>query len=187
MKLQRYLTESENILSLVEKNCSQIIKEYKKADAFLYRGLSREVIDWIKVVPRTNRKPRDMPIDAHNALDKAFKKKFGWKARSEGVFVSPDKMVASYFSYQQNINIFFPFDGYKYVWSRKIEDLHTEIKFYIPNVNIAEQGDFDHLVNEQYIEKGIQVLLHSKHEASFKCKAYYILKYQIYKDILKIL
>jgi hypothetical protein len=36
---------------------------------------------------RKNRKPLDTPLQIHNYWNNLFQKKFGWKVRSEGVFV----------------------------------------------------------------------------------------------------
>ncbi len=131
MRLRNYILneeivdDAEDIVDILNEDCKPILNVLKKYDYkyFLYRG-SRSIADnFQKITPRKNRKPLNTPIKLHNILDKMFQKKFGWKARSEGVFAAGqlyplDEYGPSY--------LFFPIGNFKYVWSPEIEDLYEE-------------------------------------------------------------
>ncbi len=81
---------------------------------------------------RKNRKPLDTPIKLHNILDKMFQKKFGWKARSEGVFAAGKWYFSgSKDTYYGDTYLFFPIGNFKYVWSPKIDDLYEDLHWSI--------------------------------------------------------
>jgi hypothetical protein len=63
-----------------------------------------------------------MPDELHDYLDEQFKKKFGWKARSEGVFCVRSKQIA--YNYGNPYSVF-PIGNYKYIYSNKIHDLYV--------------------------------------------------------------
>jgi len=132
MRLNKYINEIyqrdkkiEPIYKLIDKNCAPFLKEIKNVRMFLYRG-SEENIDRIKrIKPRKDRRPKDMPEELHETFDDLFHKKFGWYVRSEGVFVTGDKVLSASYGTPY---LFFPIGKYKYVWSSKIMDLYTEIE-----------------------------------------------------------
>jgi hypothetical protein len=122
-----FISFDRNVLNKIKHECSDILNIYKK-DGLLYRGIKKndehKISDGIlKIIPHTNRTPKDTPLDMHKALDRSFKKHFGWKARSEGVFVSGNIAMAAGYG---NVGIFFPKNGFKYVWSPNFEDLYTD-------------------------------------------------------------
>lgn len=116
-----------DILNKINKECSQIIQEYKKTGKVLFRGSKskgREVSPHIyKCVPRENRRPKDTSLEHHMAMDALFKEKFGWYVRSEGVFTSNSPGTASSFG---DLNLFLPVNGYKCVWSEHYSDLYSD-------------------------------------------------------------
>jgi len=125
MRFQRYILneevyQSNEIADILKKDCKPYFKEVGLDAPFLWRGQHSVTIpDIEKIVPRKDRRPRNTPINLHKIWDNAFKKKFGWKARSEGVFVG-DEFDAVYYG---RVYMFFPIGSYKYVWSEKYEDL----------------------------------------------------------------
>lgn len=130
MDKTRYLNLDNTILEKIEKQCGQIIKIYKKSGCFLYRGL--RLTDRVKkignniysVVPRKDRWPKDTCKKLHDMIDVHFLNRFGWRVRSNGVFCSGSIKVAN--EYGTTRGIIFPADGFKYIWSRKIEDLYSD-------------------------------------------------------------
>lgn len=129
MKLKKYMKDIElsKIPDILMKDCKPFIDEIRKGRkvGFLYRGTEKNILNLKKVKPRKDRKPKDMPEDLHKLFDKLFKKEFGWKARSEGTFVSGFIGIAT--SYGKPC-LFFPIGNYKYIWSLEIEDLYSEVE-----------------------------------------------------------
>ena len=125
-----YLDLDNEALEIVSKECSKIIKTCINAGGFIYRGL--RITDRLKeigeniymVTPRKNRKPKDTTEELHTLVDISFKKRFGWNARSEGIFCTGS--IKEALDYGNTIGIIFPVDGFKYLWSHKIRDLYSD-------------------------------------------------------------
>ncbi len=123
-RLQTYLNEeNEEFWSdwwpLIVKNCMPYLKDLKSADKFFWRRMDGPNYQLKKV--RKHRKPSDTPIKIHEYWDKIFQKKFGWKPRSQSLFVWADKS----FKYKDFIRLVFPLGNYKALWSPWIYDLYA--------------------------------------------------------------
>lgn len=171
-KFKEYIGEFEEILNNIRMECNEYIKEMDYGK-FLYRGVKKSVKDYKYIVPRKNRRPSDMPIEVHNLLNKSFKKKFGWECRN-GVFASGYRKIKG--SYGQQY-MFFPVNGYKYVWAPKITDLWCEFNRF----NKVNDEMIEKLVN-RYINKHINNIY--TEEIVFKCKGYYLVDFK-YEEYLE--
>ena len=212
MKLKRYLTEGkfEDNIETLKKDCMPYLKEsklwHKRTIMGVGRGESIAKGNLLKMKPRKNRIPTDTPAPLHFALDKWFKKKFGWNVRSEGVFTSPFPTLF------QHTPIFFPIGPFKYVYSNEVQDLYMDLKeIAVDNYGISDfseafvkfcdvNGNVDMLMEvfiKQYGDGFVKTHLNDvnpAYEVVFKCKEYYmmvsneIVKRKIKKpaDILKL-
>ncbi len=151
MKLQRYLTEtSEYILEngppiweKLRRECRPFLKEYKKTGLvgkkIIYRG-GRGNINTKKyggiqaLIPREDRRPKDMPPALHQKFDQDFYDRHNWYPRSEGVFTTAKKTTAA--SYGKPF-LFYPIGKYKYLWSSETEDLYS----FADGENLLGYGD----------------------------------------------
>jgi hypothetical protein len=122
MKLERYLTEAvsvEDIFKILEKDCLPFIKEAR--GGLIWRGSSKGSAQPIeRFIPREDRNPMNTPMEIHNALNREFKKRFGWEARN-GVFTFGDRAKIQFYGRQ---NVFFPIGDFKYVWASTVTDLY---------------------------------------------------------------
>ena len=129
MKLLRYLNEDtskdwHHIVNVLKKECSDIIEVYHYAKWVLFRGEGTIIPSgFISKVPRQNRQPQATPQEVHNALNTFFIEKFGWPARN-GVFAIGRRGIAMDYGYSY---VFFPVNGYKYVYSPEISDLFSQL------------------------------------------------------------
>ena len=139
MRLHNYLTENGSIWDDIAKDCSDIIKVYKKTGNVLYRGINKSK-EILRIVPRPDRIPTHTAKNFHDMFDKLFYKEFGWKARSEGIFVSRDSKEIEIYG---DIFYFLPCNGYKFIWSKHIEDLYV----YLTNGLYKQFGKTDDLYN----------------------------------------
>jgi len=75
------------VLKMLMKDCKPYLDDaYKVHTNLLFRGFEGAKGDAFIAKPRKDRRPTDSDQLWHDALDDAFKIKFGVKARSEGLF-----------------------------------------------------------------------------------------------------
>jgi hypothetical protein len=127
----------EVLLDIIQTSCQPFLKEMRQNNIkdFLYRGVNYGLDYWEVKKTRTDRKPKDTKQEIHELLDDLFLKKFGWRARSQGVFTIGDKSKISQKGYGHH-HIFFPIGKYKYLWSPLVEDLYVQI-------NMGDYCEFD--------------------------------------------
>jgi hypothetical protein len=123
---EKDISDFKHWWSNIEKDCDHWLKEIRKnnpAKQLVYRGTSSPEDDFELIKVRKDRRPKDMSYNWHTSLDYVFKDKFGWKPRSEGLFVGTRNMASSY----GKVFIVFPVGRYKYLWSEVHSDLYTYI------------------------------------------------------------
>jgi len=141
MRLQTYITEkkedSEKTIELIKKNCGPFLKELKQTGKkqFLYRGYETVSGTITKKRSRNDRRPRDMDETTSEYLDDLFKRKFGWFARSAGIFAISKRGDTIEYGTPY---LFFPIGKYKYIWSPSVDDLYTKIN----DRNLSLEDDF---------------------------------------------
>lgn len=176
MRLKNYLDESwqgKEVITVLERDCKQFIKEISKSDRLLLRGSKKPVKDILKIKSRTDRYPKDMPIDLHKDLDNLFKKKFGWKARTEGTFATSCFTTANKYGMPY---LFFPIGEYKFIWSTFVFDLYF-LKSDLYGGNIEK-------IIDTYKNTNLIQAIKSEHEIMFKCKEHYLVDIKYRERIL---
>jgi len=117
--------ELESILYLIKRDCKPFLKRVKGAKEFLWRGMDRRLDIITKIVPRKNRAPKDTPQEVHDILDDLFRSRFGWKARSEGVFCYARKGSAEGYG---TAHMVFPIGDWTFLWNGEVNDLYVSTK-----------------------------------------------------------
>jgi len=182
--------EVELIAEKLKKDCMPFIKEMKKVkpESWIYRATESVIKDIKKIKPRTNRRPRNMPEELHTYMNMSFKKHFGWKPRSEGVFTSSDYWQLEHV--YGNVYMFFPIGNYKYVYHPHVIDIYM---FFDQIYNISMGGKYikiDKMKKKfndiflQYTDKNLKKAYYGKVEITFKCKSYFLVNRK-YEDVLK--
>jgi len=206
MRIKQYLNDEtrfikdkvvtdETLINIIKKKCLPFLKE-NKGGKLLWRG-SRWDIENIKILtPRQNRLPMDTPERIHNFVDDIFKKKYGWKARSEGVFVTSNRKEAQDYG---NIGIFFPIGKFNYLYNNKIRDFTENLKnsgiISFDDIDAAAYKEFwksppdedelkeinqlrDNLINtiRSYEKTNLSKASRSDIEIIFKCEHYYLIR-----------
>lgn len=113
----------ETIVNTIWKDCKPFITDMIKnvyIGEFLYSGRKDARTHFTKSV-RTDRRPKDTFPDIHRDFDDRFQKKFGWPARSAGLFCTGSKTDAD--SYGESYMVF-PIGKYKFLWSDDVPDLY---------------------------------------------------------------
>jgi len=184
MRLQAYLVEGTkyNKLSLSEAideihlGCRPFLKEFGKVR--LFRGLMTpklipDVDQALHVVPRTDRRPRDMDPKFFNAFNKIFKEMFGWPAR-KGVFAT--KMGF----WTMRDCVFFPVGRYKYVYAPEVVDLYTwqttfKNRFGRGELSDEAMSELRKWIKEKNYKSTGLVSASKNTEAMFNCISYYLI------------
>lgn len=201
MRLVQYLSEGTieaDILKLRDE-CSDFLKEVGDS-VRLWRGTNRRMFQGVeRLVSRSDRHPKDTPPEIHDILDDLFSKRFGWKVRSSGVFVSNSMVQAMEFG--SNAYRFFPVNGYKYVYNQQIYDLTGYMK-YDMGILDSKMGNFfvNHKLSKgelnrrlenivsSYKDKNIPTQVHDGMELSFYCpKGYYLVNDEVLKNYYSLL
>jgi len=128
MRLFNYLNENtekynEMIKQIIDTKCQPFMKEWD-GKRLLYRGMTSKYYPYgIKQV-RNDRRPLDNKQNVHIFIDKVFEKKFGWKVRSESVFLTGNLKECKRYG---NPYVIFPIGKYDYLYSPHIPDLYRSM------------------------------------------------------------
>jgi hypothetical protein len=183
-RLQQYINEEKTkdlqyLINMVKSDCKPFLREMKKAGQFLYRGYDNveysttEVVYYKKKV-RSDRKPRDMYQNVHNKMDKLFDEKFGWKARSNGIFCTGDRTTALGYG---TAFMVFPIGNFKFIWSPEVEDLWRWVRGHISSRKGKSTVPDLEGISETYTNKDFPKAIKSGNEIIINCKEYYMLCY----------
>ncbi len=191
MKLNSYLIESnksdeekfEDFVLSVKRDCKPWLNAVSKCERkTLVRGYHPKN-DIELITTRKDRRPRDTDKPLHKSVNKEFKKTFGWKVRSEGVFTFGGKIVGGY---GISSGIVFPVGKFEFVWSKEIEDffMFTSQKigqYKPPGVkNSKEEQEYrekwSRNVVKKYSDKDLCKALNSTSEIVIKCDKYWIIR-----------
>lgn len=143
MRLNEFLKISSKfdaIKNTLITRCSDILDIYKTTDkTYLYRGVKYSPSEIYAGQPPINRFPKNTPKRADEIINQAMQE-VGYTARRDNsIFVTSDYSDAGSYG---NLYIIFPFNGYKFTWSKLYRDLTTGLGFSTLDFNDAE-ADFD--------------------------------------------
>ncbi|MCS7316867.1 MAG: hypothetical protein NZZ41_00905 [Candidatus Dojkabacteria bacterium] len=168
---------------LIKRECSEIVNLYKKHLKFFYRGskdVEKEKV-FIKKYPFPFRRPKDTPESLNLVVNKIFNE-IGFSVnRYNSVFVTPNLSTAKNYGKPY---IFFPKNGFKYLWSPEISDFYF---FYRYGDSLLEK------LNEISKEDDIIVLKIDKNSPNFirNLSNFYIIEnsnkekaYKEFRDII---
>lgn len=118
----------DKVLDTIYDNCMPYLKmvnaRRETANITMMSGRSNKGLSFIDSV-RLDRKPVDTPPDIHKILDDTFDKKFGFRARSNAIFVTGDYYNAE--DYGDKVYMIYPIGNFKFVWSNSIVDLYGRV------------------------------------------------------------
>lgn len=176
------LTKDEKLLERFHKDTTQWFAEM--GGQKVWRGTKQRVKALEKRQARKNRRPKDTPQEVHEYFDALFKKKFGWSARSEGVFAATSPYPPEQFG---TVYIMYPCNGYKYIWSDTTNDLTRELMdsdvldgSYDVDVNWKDEAarkEIADMIMDGYTNKDLPKASNYSTEVMFKCpKGYYLVE-----------
>jgi len=193
MRFEQYILNEQNVsiswdavIRNIQNNCKHYLKLLKPTGGVFYRGYKSNEL-YIKKKTRTDRKPLSTSQKTHELLDDAFKEKFGWKARSEGVFTSGRPDGAYLYG---RVYLFFPKGLSTYIYAPDINDLFVQLHSLISlhggseatmafmRNDVSKMDDvIKTIVNKYYVQNGnINEALKCR-EVVWKCKEFYMLHF----------
>lgn len=185
-------TDTDELLALLERDCGPFLAESKQR-GLLRRGMSKlndndatfvsspystEKVPYWKKQPRTDRRPLDIDKKIHLKLDDWFQSKFGFKARSSGLFCFGTGATSSAISQYGTEYYIFPIGEFKYAWSPNVKDLFITIstsKQRDEDDGKDSTDNIDSFMNEfKYQDTDLDQAIVSRNEIMIKCDKYYI-------------
>ena len=179
MRYYNYLTENKELSSLVKG--SKFVDYYIKTDRFLYRGTKKDISTYSILTRRKDRQPTHTNKLLHDLFDLYFKKKFGWKVRSEGVFTTSSLFDAKHYG---NPYIFVPLGSYNYIHHPYIADLYL----YSVDEGLTLNDNPDIKKIEQIVDgykknPNIDLIITRGNETIFDVDKYLLINPNYFKDI----
>lgn len=187
---KQFLTEDNEptLQEFLKQNCSQFCREAKidisnvlSSENLLYRGLTnlpsgrtneptlfgKRIINSFTCEPRKNRVSLSMPTRTHEIIDDYLLKEFKFRARSNVIFCTGNKRHAGGYGEPYAI---FPYDGYKFVWSDKSEDLYNTM---IHVMNASNEEILNYITDLKFTDKDLQTATKSGNEIMLNCSEYF--------------
>lgn len=162
MKMRElFESDDEDMIAAIKRDCKPFLKECRDNMVLnlMMRGMKGKGDEIFKQSVRQDRKPLSMPGDKHKAFDDWSLEKFGFRARSQSVFVTGSYDDARSYGHPYAI---FPIGDFEFIWSPEVGDLFM----YHTTSNV----DFDDL---GYKDTDLKAALELENEIMVHCKEYY--------------
>lgn len=158
---------AKKIIPMLKKDCKYYLSKRRSDTPFLYRGTKpkKHGVDFEIKKRRKDRVSMSTPDDITVALDDVFFKEYGWKPRSQGVFVSGDLNSTKYYGPPY---LFFPIGKFRYLWSQQIKDFfaHEYMRNYQLSAGVAKDSKEELAYRKEWVEGVVE-----KYQAVYLTKA----------------
>ena len=133
-------------------------------------------IEYITKTTRQNRTPMDTAVKTHEFIDNWFNDHFGFRARSQALFVLGKRASYNTLSSYGKTYAIFPIGPIEYVWSPNVPDLFSSMAALTPSDEHGytwEDHLDDFLTRQQYQKDGLEKAALSNCEVMIKCSKYF--------------
>lgn len=129
ISFKQFITEEQEFdFDKFLADCKPFFEEIKGIDwRYLpYHGTKNVPDDWRILKHKVRAEPRDTNRFIHDFVNDYLEKKFKWRAREDGIFVTGRYAVAAiYYGVATHI---IPVGKYQYIWSPQIEDFTSWVQ-----------------------------------------------------------
>ena len=177
----------QEALELAHTNSKPYLKQIVKKGGvtqFMYSGRTHNANSFTRVVQK-EREPLDTPKIIHMMLDRLFKKKWGYNARSQTIFCTGSQVQAELYG---NSFLIFPYGNFKFLWHQKAKDLYNYLKwkivFDIDTSSVEGADELEKRVTKvvaEYKNSGLQRAIKTGHEIMIHTKEYLALDVYSYE------
>ena len=123
MKLRHLFEQEEISATSFMADCARWLAKIEGTNTMAYHGSKAQIGTFDRIAKKRKRDATNTPDDIHREVNDIFEKKFGWRAREDGLFVTGNYKDANNYGYAYAI---FPIDEFKTLWSPEIEDMTGE-------------------------------------------------------------
>ena len=170
------------IISFIRKNCKPFLQEVKYNNWPMYRGTnSADAALMFIGTPRKNRKPSDMDIGDQQQFDRAFMKIFGWKPRSQGLFVTGSRSQTEYYGLAYQI---FPIGKFKFIYSLEVDDLYEELDSDFSHYSDEIEDNLLKFISDYYTDQDLVKGIKANVEISILCEKYFALRVPLVPGVI---
>lgn len=185
---------NENILNLIKKDCSEFLIDSK--GQYLYRGIPNQSDEFIKVVPRSDRKPKNSSLKQQEMFNTAFEKIHNINdIRSRAVFATGRHSDTEVYAYGKLSYIIFPVNGSTFWWSPIYGDVYIDYKDFLRDNDYKyntlrdewPEGSMEEFIESaEYTDKDLARGIKSGNEIMILCKEYYGIRTDTKVDLEKL-
>lgn len=195
MKFYKYINgqsqeDIEKIKNALAKRCKPFLQEF---EAPIYRGYKKGIQGHItRKATRKDRKPRFIPEDVHEELDKLLYDMYGWYPRSNGVFTGSPDLARQFTSSVVKVYMFFPVGKYRYIWTDQYRDLYNLYDELTKLFRLGQELEDGYKeIKQKLFEKIKSNIYHTdrlnwivknnkSYEAIFDCESFYLVDTDIF-------
>lgn len=124
MKLRHLFEQEEMSAAAFMADCADWLMLIHGSNQLAYHGSKENIATFDRVAKKRKRDPKNTPDDIHREVNDIFEKKFGWRAREDGLFVTGNYGDANHYGAAYAV---FPIgDFIRTLWSPDIEDMTGE-------------------------------------------------------------
>jgi hypothetical protein len=188
LRLDKYIGVDQNI-EFIKRDCKLWLKETKPCKTLFMRGMRISDKTFFKKKVRQDRKPMNMDDEEKEMIDNGFKWKFGWRPRTEGLFITTDTSEARGYGI---IHWVFPIGNFNYLWSKEVGDMYADIPTVIGKLRRTRGMSKIHWARrlpDLYTDTNICGATKTGNEVMVKCSAYYalraVLEYEYEEEVWK--
>lgn len=173
------IENEDDIADLIKQNCAPFLS-HNMTKPF-YRGTRQRIESLLTQFDTpVGRKPKDLPRAAHEYCDAWFLKNFGHRYRSNAVFTSGNKPIASQYG---SPYIFLPIGEFNICWSPTVEDLYNTVDSYVESIgkDYSYLRDAPEVLDNallDYRTGDLSNAAYSGNEVMFACKSYFLLDFR---------
>lgn len=183
MRLIHYMNENntlDEIRNILKTKCKKFLREFlPEFNGVYYMWSGRNISGYYDVRQvRKNRKPMSTPVKVQDRVDDMFEDEFGYRPRSNSIFVTGYRKEASTYG---NVNMIFPLYDYKYLWNPKIKDFFISV-----NYDQMQENELRRLI-KSYRDDNLKEALSSKVEIMLTCKEYLVVSEELEQEIYNLL
>lgn len=167
----------EQIISYVKEYCQPFLTQATRLHS-LFRGITigSDSEPYYILSPRSDRTPKDTPMEVHKIADEWFLENFGHRFRSHAVFGAADLLAANEYGEPYYL---FPIGEFSFCWSPVYNDMYVQLEKKLHLIDGEDSENVNKIVikfleNGHYQNTDLADACRVGHEIMINCDKYII-------------